>query len=164
MSQILRRSIFAVLLTIGMTGDLVQAQTASRDVQLATARELIQMGREEAINEEMHFTADQSVAFWPLYKEYRAELAVVQDRQMAMVVDYMGNYYDYKLTDADAERIIKDYFKIQKDILHIREQYVRKFRKILSAANVMRLYQLENKIEAEVNVALAQTVPLMESE
>lgn len=151
-------------LVIMLFGSLSQAQTQSRDVQLATARELIAMGREEAINEEMSFTPEQEKAFWPLYKEYRAELAAVQDRQMAMVVDYMGNYFDYNLTDADAERIIKDYFSIQKEILRIRENHVRKFRKFLSAASVMRLYQLENKIEAEVNLALAQTVPLMETE
>ena len=164
MSQLCKCCSLLFVLVVAFTGGLSQAQTQSRDVQLATARELIAMGREEAINEEMSFTPEQEKAFWPLYKEYRAELATVQDRQMAMVVDYMGNYFDYKLTDADAERIIEDYFSIQKEILRIRENHVRKFRKFLSAASVMRLYQLENKIEAEVNLALAQTVPLMETE
>jgi hypothetical protein len=164
MSQPFKHPILTLLLVIAAPGATVQAQTTNRDVQLATARELIQIGREEAIREEMQFTAQQEVAFWPLYEEYRAALDEVQDRQMAMVVDYMGNYFDYNLTDADAERIIEDYFSIQKDILRIRENHVRKFRKFLSAATVMRLYQLENKIEAEVNLALAQTVPLMESQ
>jgi len=164
MGQLNRQLILSLLLLITATCSLAQAQNTNRDIQLAAAREMIEIGREEAIKEEMSFTQAQSDAFWPLYKEYRAELAAVQDRQMAMVVDYMGNYYDYNLTDADAERIIKDYFSIQEDVLRIREKHVRKFRKFLSAASVMRLYQLENKIEAEVNLALAQTVPLMESE
>jgi hypothetical protein len=154
-------SIIFVLLAIS---NVANSQAPDRDVQLATARELIQMGREDAIKEEMRFTAEQADAFWPLYKEYRAELGTVQDRYLVMVVDYVGDYYDYKLTDQDAERILKEYFSIRKDILKIRESYVRKFRKILSPASVMRLYQLENKIEAEVNVAIAQSVPLMESE
>jgi hypothetical protein len=153
--------VFLFLLIIGSAS---WAQTPARDVQLATARELIQMGREEAIREEMRFTAEQATAFWPLYADYRAELSVAQDRYIVMLVDYVGDYYDYKLTDQDAERILKDYFSIEKDILKIREKYVRRFRKILSPASVMRLYQLENKIEAEVNVALAQSVPLMEPE
>jgi hypothetical protein len=164
MSQPCKHIILTLLLAVVASAGTGQAQTTNRDVQLANARELIRIGREEAIQEEMRFTAEQEEAFWPLYEEYRAALDQVQDRQIAMVVDYMGNYYDYKLTDADAERIIEDYFRIQNDILKIRERYVRKFRKILSAASVMRLYQLENKIEAEVNLALAQTVPLMESE
>ena len=152
-------SIVFVLLTIS---SFANSQAPDRDVQLATARELIQMGREEAINEEMRMSPEQAEAFWPLYKEYRGDLAVVQDRYIVMVVDYIGDYYDYKLTDDDAERILKDYFSIRKDILNIRERYVRKFGKILPPGSVMRLYQLENKIEAEVNVAIAQTVPLME--
>ena len=157
------RVVFFVFVLLAVSS-VANSQSPDRDVQLSTARELIQIGREEAIREEMRFTAEQEDAFWPLYEEYRAELSSVQDRYIVMVVDYVGDYYDYKLTDKDAERILKDYFSIQKDILKIRESYVRKFRKILSPANVMRLYQLENKIEAEVNVAIAPTVPLMESE
>lgn len=162
MSQRYRQLFPAFLLLLAGGTTLVQAQEPNRDVQLAAARELIQMGREDAINEEMRFTPDQSTAFWPLYKEYRAELGVVQDRYIVLLVDYVGDYYDYNLTDDDAERILDDYFSIQSDILKIRERYVRKFGKILPPGNVMRLYQLENKIEAEVNVAISQTVPLME--
>jgi hypothetical protein len=155
------RQVLSVFLLLAIGGSCL-AQAPSRDVQLATARELIQMGREEAINEEMRFTQNQAEEFWPLYKEYRAELGVVEDRYIVLLVDYVGDYYDYKLTDDDAERILDDYFSIQSDILKIRERYVSEFRKILSPGNVMRLYQLENKIEAEVNVAISQTVPLME--
>lgn len=140
------------------------AQAPSRDVQLATARELIQMGREEIITEDMRFTPEEAEAFWPLYKKYREDLRPIQDRYIVLIVDYVGNYYDYKLTDADADRIIDDYFSIENDILKVREKYVRKFRKILTSSNVMRLYQIENKIEAEVNIALAASIPLMESE
>ena len=52
------------------------------------------------------------------------------------------------------------YFDIQSDILKIRKKYVRRFRKILPDIKVMRLYQIENKIRAEVDAALAIMVPL----
>lgn len=162
MSQFYRRVFVAIfLLATSITGF---AQAPDRNLQLETARELIQMGREETINTEMRMTPEQTEAFWPIYDEYRAELAVVQDRYVVLVVDYVADYYDYKLTNDDAERILDEYFEIENDILKIREKYVRKFKKILPAGSVMRLYQLENKIEAEVNIALAQTVPLMEGE
>lgn len=156
------KPLFCTILLI-LISDIGHTQSPSRDVQLATARELIQMGREEIITEDMRFTSEEAEAFWPLYNEYRERLAVVQDRYVVLIVDYVGGYYDYKLTDADAEKILDEYFEIQNDILKIREKYVRKFGKIMSSSNVMRLYQIENKIEAEVNSALALTVPLMES-
>lgn len=149
---------------MGASAGPVLAQSPNRDVQLATARELINAGREEAITAEMQFTAQQAMAFWPVYKKYRSELAVIQDRYLDLVVDYVGDYYDYTLTEGDADRILTDYFDIESKILKIRKRYVRQFRKFLPAARVMRLYQLENKIDAEVNAALAQTVPLMDSE
>lgn len=162
MSQSYKPLICIILLAaIAATG---HTQAPSRDVQLATARELIQMGREEIITADMRFTPAQAEAFWPLYNKYREDLRPIQDRYIVLIVDYVGNYYDYKLTDADAEQIIDDYFSIQNDILKVREKYVRKFRKILPASSVMRLYQIENKIEAEVNIALAAAIPLMESE
>lgn len=156
--------VLLVILLLAIVGvEPLSAQSPNRDVQLATARELIKTGREEAIAEEMRFTEQEAVAFWPVYEKYRAELAVVQDRYLELVVDYVGDYYDYKLTEDDADRILDDYFAIESRILKIRQRYVRQFRKILPPSSVMRLYQLENKIDAEVNAALAQTVPLMES-
>lgn len=157
------KPLFCIILLILISGT-AYTQSPSRDVQLATARELIQMGREEIITEDMRFTPDEAEAFWPLYKKYREDLRPIQDRYIVLVVDYVGDYYDYKLTEAGAERIIDDYFSIQNDILKVREKYVRKFRKILPSSSVMRLYQIENKIEAEVNIALAASIPLMESE
>lgn len=162
MSQTIRQYFCTFLLLAAATASYAQAP--NRDVQIATARELIQMGREEIIAEEMRFTAEQAEAFWPLYKEYWEDLRPIQDRYIVLIVDYVGDYYDYKLTEALASNIIDDYFDIQNDILKVKERYVRKFRKILPSSSVMRLYQLENKIEAEVNSALAETVPLMESE
>ena len=162
MSQLYRQVFIAIFLLASSLSGF--AQSADRDLQLQTARELIRMGREETINAEMRMTPEQTEAFWPVYDEYRAELAVVQDRYVVLVVDYVADYYDYKLTNEDAERILDEYFEIENDILKIREKYVRKFKKILPAGSGMRLYQLENKIEAEVNLALAQSVPLMEGE
>ena len=162
MSQLYRQVFIAIFLLASSLSGF--AQSADRDLQLQTARELIRMGREETINAEMRMTPEQTEAFWPVYDEYRAELAVVQDRYVVLVVDYVADYYDYKLTNEDAERILDEYFEIENDILKIREKYVRKFKKILPAGSIMRLYQLENKIEAEVNLALAQSVPLMEGE
>lgn len=164
MSQLHSRILLLFLLLMIVSSGQVSAQSPNRDVQLATARELIKTGREAAITEEMRFTAQQAVAFWPVYKKYRSELAVVQDRYLELVVDYVGDYYDYKLTEDDADRILEDYFDIESRILKIRKRYVRQFRKILPPSSVMRLYQIENKIDADVNAALAQTVPLMESE
>ena len=87
-------------------------------------------------------------------------MRVVQDRYVQLVADYVGKYYDYKLTDADAKQILSDYFVIKEDLRNIQKSYVSKFDKIMSSINVMRFYQLENKISAEIDAALAIVIPL----
>jgi hypothetical protein len=77
-----------------------------------------------------------------------------------LVADFVGKYYDYKLTDADAKQILSDYFVIKEDLRNIQKSYVSKFDKIMSSIKVMRFYQLENKISAEIDAALAVMIPL----
>jgi hypothetical protein len=46
------------------------------------------------------------------------------------------------------------------DALQVRQRYVRHFRKIIPGIKLLRFYQLENKIRAEVDAALALAIPL----
>ena len=52
------------------------------------------------------------------------------------------------------------YFEVQQEILTKRQDYMKRFGNIMSSIKVMRFFQLENKVQAEVNVALAMTIPL----
>jgi len=47
--------------------------------------------------------------------------------------------------------------------LKVQKQYLRKFRKVLPALKVVRFYQLENKMDAEIDAELAVFIPLMEA-
>jgi hypothetical protein len=52
------------------------------------------------------------------------------------------------------------YFDVELAILDKRRGYVSRFGAFLSPVKVMRFFQLENKVEAEVNAALALVIPL----
>ena len=58
--------------------------------------------------------------------------------------------------------MLDDWLGYKADLLKVRKQYVRQFRKILPIRKVFRFFQLENKIDAEIDVELARSVPLME--
>jgi len=147
-----------------LAGALAMAQTAeiSQDwkAELAAARELVQAERVAVIREEMHFTDEENEAFWPLYEKYHDEMLVVQNRYADMIADYVEKYFAYKLTDADAKQILADYFDIKDNLRDIRKSNVSKFEKIMSSRKVMRFYQLENKIQADIDAALAIMIPL----
>jgi len=141
---------------------MAQSAEISQDwkVELAAARELVKAERVAVITEEMRFTDEENAAFWPLYEEYHDKMLVVQNRHAELVADYVGKYYDYKLTDADAKKILSEYFVIKADLQKIQKGYVSKFERIMSPIKVMRFYQLESKIAAEIDAALALMIPL----
>ncbi len=147
MHQRFSRLISTILLLLAGATAMAQSAEISDEwkTQLAAARNLVQEERVAVITEEMHFTAEENEAFWPLYEEYHRDMLVVQDRHVQLVADFVGKYYDYKLTDADAKQILSDYFVIKEDLRNIQKSYVSKFDEIMSSIKVMRFYQLENK-------------------
>lgn len=159
--QFLRMTSTILLLLAGATAMAQSAEISDEwKIQLAAARELVQAERVVVITEEMQFTAGENETFWPLYEEYNKKMQVARDRYAELIADYVGKYYDYKLTDTDAKKILSEYFVIKDDLLKTQKSYVRKFEKIMSSIKVMRFYQLENKSQAEIDAALAIMVPL----
>ena len=128
--------------------------------QVEAARQRVREEGLRIIREAMNLTDEQAEKFWPLYDKYRAEILEVEDTYVELLRSFLQKYYGYAVTNDDAKEYVDLYFDIQSDRLKIRKKYLRRFRRILSDIEVMRLYQIENKLRAEVDVALAGTVPL----
>ena len=109
---------------------------------------------------ELRLTDDESAAFWPLYETSRAESDAVRDRYAALIKEYVRRYDAADLTDEYADRIIDEYFDIQKDRLGVQEEFLPRFREVMPALKVARFYQLEHKTNAEIDAQLALVIPL----
>lgn len=129
---------------------------------LANARAMLQAGREDIIREDLRMSDEESAGFWPVYEEYHAEIMAVRDRQARMIADFLKMYRDGALSDEYAETLINDFFDIKSDLLTVQKKFVRQFRKVLPALKVARFYQLENKMDAEIDAQLALFIPLVE--
>lgn len=149
----------SMLLFAGSAPALAQGDISTGE-QLEAARALVREGALQIVREELILTDEEREKFWPLYEKYRAEILAVENTYVDLLREFLQKYYGYDLGDADAREYVKEYFSIQSDLLKIRKKYVRRFNKVLPSVKVMRLYQIENKIRAEVDAALAITVPL----
>ena len=78
-----------------------------------------------------------------------------------MIKGYAEAFNADTMTDAKAEEIIKEYFSIEEAPLKLRKRWWKKFSKILPARKAARYYQLENKLDAVVDVDLADQIPLI---
>ena len=125
---------------------------------LALTRASIQLRRQAIVTSVMDLTPTESQAFWPLYREYRVEMAKVGDRVQRLLVDYSGQYDT--LTDEQAKKIMKEWISIENAKMSVKSKYVSRFQKILPARKVMRFFQADNKLDAVINAQLASVVPL----
>ena len=136
--------------------------SALENPTLVNARSLLQAGREDIIREDLRMSDEESAGFWPVYEEYHAEIMAVRDRQTRMIADFLKMYRDGALSNEYAETLINDFFDIKSDLLTVQKKFVRQFRKVLPALKVARFYQLENKMDAEIDAQLALFIPLVE--
>lgn len=163
-----KRMIQALLLVaLSVTVAPSAAQSSEDDIledkRVAEARALMQAGRDEIIELEMGLTKAEGERFWPLYRSYRADVMAVRDRFAVMIGRYLRAYEAGEINDEYAEGLLNDWLQYKEDLLKVQKQYVRKFRKVLPALKVVRFYQLENKMDAEIDAELAVFIPLMEA-
>ena len=158
MSHLIQRALAVMLLLTAVPAAAQEA--ADIGAKIRETQALIAAEFRQILREEMLFTDAESEAFWPLYERYSAEKRVINEPYFAGLIEYVDRYYNGDLTDAQAERLMNTYFEVQQGVLKKRHEYVKKFGKIMSSIKVMRFFQLENKLQAEVNAALAVTIPL----
>jgi hypothetical protein len=125
---------------------------------IALTRASIQLRRQTIVTSVMDLTPTEAQAFWPLYREYRIEMAKVGDRVSKLLVDYAAQYDT--LTDDQAKKIMKEWLSIEKAKMDVKGKYISRFQKILPARKTMRFFQADNKLDAVLNSQLASVVPL----
>lgn len=126
--------------------------------EIELTRAAIQVRRQAIVTAAMDLEPKESEAFWPTYREYRADMAKVNDRYVKLLVTYVENYDS--LSDQLAARIMDQYLGVERDRTSVKARYVPRFRKIMPARKVMRFFQVDNKLDALMNAELAAEVPL----
>lgn len=147
------------------TGSMAWAQSGpdlgNFNAAVEEARSIIQTERKMLVIENLTLSDDQAAKFWPEYDKYAAEMKEVGNMRVNVITKYAASYNSNSLTDSEAKKMVEDMFKFQKKTISVRESYLGKFRKILGDIKTARFYQLENKLDAITNLALAREIPLV---
>ena len=78
-----------------------------------------------------------------------------------MIRSFAESFNADSMTDTKAEGLIREHFSIEEAKLKLQKRWWKKFKKILPARKAARYYQLENKLDAVVDVELADQIPLI---
>jgi len=137
------------------TDDLLQGDITS-DVELTRAS--IQVRRQAIVTAAMDLAPKDADVFWPLYREYREEMAKVNDRFVRLLTGYLENYDS--LTDEAARKMLDEYLSIDRARNGVKSTFVPRFGKVIPAKQVTRFFQIDNKLDAVINAELAKLIPL----
>ncbi len=122
-------------------------------------REKVRADKKLLVSMNMGLTESEAKKFWPIYDRYQLGLDRLVDRQLEIIETFAKNYDT--MSDAIARQLLEDYLLLEDDRLALRQAYLPKFRGAIPEIKVARYYQIENKIQAIVDVDLAANVPLV---
>jgi Spy/CpxP family protein refolding chaperone len=154
--------VFASLTVAALTAfgapPVLAAEQSGVDQDIQVIRSLTEAQRQATMAANVNLTDEESTKFWPVYRDYRNDVAKLIDERVAIIKDFADNFTS--LTDDKAKSLIKQTLDNQKSRDALKAKYVGKFQKVLPAVKVARVLQIENKLDALVEVGLARSIPL----
>lgn len=139
---------------------LIASQAVAQDQYVELLRSDLRTQKVAIITQVMQFSEEEGNAFWPVYREYQAELSKIGDLQVALIKDY-AEHWD-NMTDQKSKDIVKQWFDIQERRLKLRKTYFAKFEKVLTATDAAKFLQVENQIGLLIDLQTAMEIPLIQ--
>jgi len=148
------------LITLAFIALAAPAQAQQERDVMEVMKSQISTQRQALVAENLLLTKEESDVFWPLYREFQNKRNPLIDRRIDLLTKFRDNFDS--LTDEQAAEIIDGWLELEADIVKLRKQYVKKFRKILPEKTTLRYFQVENKLDTIIDYDLSQVTPLAE--
>lgn len=123
-------------------------------------RDKLKADKKLLVAENQTMTTEQAKAFWPVYDAYQAELGKNNERIKKLVLAYADVWNKGAVKDENAKKLIAEMLSIEEAELQQKKTFLPKFEAVLPATQVMRYFQIENKIRTLVRLDLAANIPL----
>ena len=151
-------TLFAGPLTAQNASDPAKVR-AEIDKAIETMRKDARAGKSDILGKTMALDSTQAAAFWPVYKQYEAELQTVNNDRLAIIQD-MAEHFD-TLDDAKAKVLLDRQVAFEEKKLALAKKYKDEMLKVLPAKTVARWLQVEYRLGKLVELAVASDIPLV---
>lgn len=107
----------------------------------------------------MQLDAQDSVKFWPIYKDFEGELTRHYDEMTVLVKNYVVKYES--ITDVVADELATKLLDLEKRRNDLKRKYYQRFKVALDPIVAIRFLQVENQIERLVDLQIASELPVV---
>ena len=151
--------IFAVIVAVAAGAQPARAQSPDPWTAAKLVQADLSADRQALVAANLPLSDVEARAFWPVYREYRADVDKIGDRVIALIAAY-GASFD-AMTEAKADAFLADSRAIERDRLDVREKYAPRVRAVLPGQKAARFFQIEHKLDAIVSVTVSSEIPLV---
>jgi hypothetical protein len=110
------------------------------------------------ITEVMAFTEAEDKAFWPIYREYDAEMAKLGDERVALVADYARDFD--QLTDDAADKLARKALDLEARRQAVKAKYYERIAAALKGRTALRFLQVEHQLLLLTDLQIAAALPI----
>jgi len=135
-----------------------QTETLNLTAYTELLRSDIRTQKIAILTEMMEFTEAEDTAFWPIYREYDAELSKLGDERVALIADYAKNYDT--LTDDMADALAKRAIDLEARRQAVKAKYYDRMRTALKPRTALRFLQVEHQIQLLIDLQISAALPI----
>ncbi len=118
--------------------------------------------KKQVIAANLTLTDGEATKFWPVYEQYSADFAKINDTRAALVKEYSEEYGTQ--TDEQADSLVRRWLDVDIAAAQLRQKYVPIFRKVLPGKKAATFFQLDRRISMMIDVQLTSQLPLVQSQ
>ena len=135
--RILLTTVMMVVFSVGVSAQEANAQKTSKKQRMS--REQMAEMQAKHIARKLALDDATSQKFIETFSAYQKEVWALRPQGKDMQKNRA------EMTDAEAEKAIKDQFNHSQKVLSLRQEYYNKYSKFLSAKQIQRVYELEKQ-------------------
>ena len=128
---------------------------------IALLRKNVSAEKAKLLGTVMQFDAEDAAKFWPIYRDYDAELNKLNDLRVANIKEYARTYTE--MTDAKADELIKDAMTFQKQRDELLGKYYERVKQELGAITAARFLMVEHQLLLIIELKIVSSLPVVGS-
>ena len=106
----------------------------------------------------MHLSGDVKEKFGKLYDEYQVKLMKHRIQELTLIANYAKSINN--LNDDNANKLIVEWATVEDAELVLKKNYMSKFKAVMPSADVIRYFQIENRLQLLREVQTSSAIPL----
>jgi len=112
----------------------------------------------EVVGKAVRLSGKEAEAFWAIFGDYQKDLQKLYDERVNLLKEYYKSYEN--LTAEKAYELAERVLDYEAGRVKLKRHYFQKFSKALSPQTAVKFFNLENQIQALVDLQIASELPL----